>query len=72
MARAEIAREHPAAYDSRHVRLSVGLERRFRPGLIVGGAVSIEKANVDQKANIAPVAASERSQRYALVGLPLW
>ena len=32
-----------------------GLERRFLPGLTVGGAVSVEKANVDQKANIAPV-----------------
>lgn len=72
VARAEIAREHPAAYDSRHVRLSFGFERRFPPGLIAGGAVSIEKANVDQEANVGPVAASERSQRYALVGLPLF
>jgi translocation and assembly module TamA len=71
VARTEIAREHPAAYDSRHVRLSAGLERRFSPGLIASGALSIEKAHVDQTANIAPVAASERSQRYALIGLPL-
>jgi translocation and assembly module TamA len=71
VAHAEIAREHPVAYDSRHVRLSAGVERRFRPGLIASFAVSLEKANVDQEANIAPVAASERSQRYALIGLPL-
>jgi translocation and assembly module TamA len=72
VARAEIARENPAAYDSRYVRVSVGLERRFRPGLVAGGAVSVEKANVDQTANIGPVLASERTQRYALIGLPLF
>ncbi len=71
VARAEIAQDNPVAYDSRHARLSVGLERRFRPGLTVSGAVSLEKANVDQKANIAPVDASERTQRYSLIGLPL-
>ena len=72
VARAEVARENPVAYDSRYARLSVGLERRFLPGLTVGGAVSVEKANVDQKANIAPVTSSERSQHYALIGLPLF
>ncbi len=71
VARAEIAQDNPVAYDSRYARLSVGLERRFRPGLTVSGAVSLEKANVDQKANIAPVDASERTQRYSLIGLPL-
>jgi translocation and assembly module TamA len=71
VARAEIARDNPVAYDSRHARLSVGLERRFWPGLTASGAVSLEKANVDQKANVAPVNASERSQRYSLIGLPL-
>ncbi|MGE0258191.1 MAG: autotransporter assembly complex family protein [Alphaproteobacteria bacterium] len=71
VARAEIARDNPVAYDSRHARLSVGLERRFRPGLTVSGAVSLEKADVEQKANIVPFDASERSQRYSLVGLPL-
>ena len=70
--RAEVARENPVAYDSRAARLSVGLERRFLPGLTVGGAVSVEKANVDQKANIAPVPSTERSQHYALIGLPLF
>ena len=70
--RAEVARENPVAYDSRYARLSVGLERRFLPGLTVGGAVSVEKANVDQKANIAPVPSTERSQHYALIGLPLF
>jgi translocation and assembly module TamA len=72
VARAEIARENPAAYESRHVSLSVGLERRFRPGLTAGGGISIEKAHVDQEANIAPFDASERSQHYALIGLPLF
>ncbi|HEX2150516.1 MAG TPA: BamA/TamA family outer membrane protein [Stellaceae bacterium] len=72
VARAEVARENPAAYDSRYARFSVGLERRFRPGLIAGGGISIEKANVDQEANVGPVPASERSQRYALIGLPLF
>jgi len=70
--RAEVARENPVAYDSRAARLSVGLERRFLPALTVGGAVSVEKANVDQKANIAPVMSTERSQHYALIGLPLF
>ncbi|MGD9615609.1 MAG: autotransporter assembly complex family protein [Alphaproteobacteria bacterium] len=72
IARAEIARENPAAYDSRHVRFSLGLERLFRPGLTVGGGISIEKANVDQEANVGPLPSSERSQRYALIGLPLF
>jgi translocation and assembly module TamA len=72
VARAEIARENPAAYDSRYARFSFGLERRFGPGLIAGGGISIEKANVDQEADVGPVPASERSQRYALIGLPLF
>jgi translocation and assembly module TamA len=69
--RAEIARETPTAYDSRHARLSLGLERRFERGLTAGGGISLEKANVDQKADIGPLPSSERTQRYALIGLPL-
>jgi translocation and assembly module TamA len=71
VARAEVARDDPAAYESRYARFSVGVERRFRPGLTAGGGISIEKANVDQKAIIGPIPSSERSQRYALIGLPL-
>jgi translocation and assembly module TamA len=72
VARAELARDDPAAYESRYARFSVGIERRFRPGLTAGGGISIEKANVDQEATIGPVPSSERSQRYALIGLPLF
>jgi len=71
VARAEVARENPAAYDSRYARLSLGLERRFQPGLTLGGGVSLEKANVDQKADIGPLPSSERSQHYQLIGLPV-
>lgn len=71
LASAVVADETPAAYQSRHVRLSLGIERRFRPALTVGAGISIEKATVEQAANLAPMVAAERTQRYSLVGLPL-
>jgi len=71
VATAVIAEETPVAYESRHARLSVGIERRFRPGLTLGAGVSIEKANVEQEATLGPTPAAERTQRYSLIGLPL-
>jgi translocation and assembly module TamA len=72
VASAEIARETPAAYDSRHVRLSVGIERRLDRGIGIGGGLSIEKAAVEQQADISPVTAAQRTQHYSLLGVPLF
>lgn len=72
LATAEVADETPAAYHSRHARLSAGIERRFRPDLTLGAALSIETANVKQEANLGALTAAQRSQRYSLVGVPLY
>jgi translocation and assembly module TamA len=71
IATAVIANETPEAYQSRHARFSVGIERRFRPDLTFGAGVSVEKANVEQEAEVGPSPATERTQRYSLIGLPL-
>lgn len=72
LATAEVADETPAAYHSRHARLSGGIERRFRPDLTLGAAVSIEKANVLQQANFGSLAAAQQTQHYSLLGIPLY
>jgi translocation and assembly module TamA len=72
VAAAEVADDTPVAYHSRHARASVGIERRFRPDLTLGGGLSIERANVEQEANLGGLTASQRTQRYALIGLPLY
>jgi translocation and assembly module TamA len=72
VATAEVADDTPVAYHSRHARLSAGIERRFRPDLTLGAAFSIERANVEQEANLGGLTATQRTQRYALIGLPLY
>ncbi len=72
LATAEIGDDTPVAYHSRYSRLSSGLERRFRPDLTLGAALSIEKANVVQEANFGSLTAAQRTQHYSLVGLPLY
>ncbi|HEX3863864.1 MAG TPA: BamA/TamA family outer membrane protein [Stellaceae bacterium] len=71
LATAEIADDTPDAYHSRHARVSLGIERRLDPGLTLGAALSVEKANVVQEANLDTFAASEQTQHYALIGVPL-
>ena len=72
VASAEIGDDTPIAYHSRYGRLSSGIERRFRPDLTLGAAMSIEKANVVQEANFGSLTAAQRTQHYSLVGLPLY
>src|SRR6185437_13642122 len=71
LARAEIADETPVAYHSRRAEVSLGLERRFDPYLTGSVALSVEKANVVEEALVGSNTASQRTQHYALVGLPL-
>jgi translocation and assembly module TamA len=68
---AEVANDTPVAYDSRRAALSAGLERRFDPHLTGSAAISIEKANVTALADTGPFTTAQRSQHYALVGVPL-
>ncbi|HZT90015.1 MAG TPA: autotransporter assembly complex family protein [Stellaceae bacterium] len=72
VAGAEVANETPAAYRSRRARLSAGIERRFDPTLRGGLSLTIEQANVTQEADLGAITASERTQRYGLVSLPLF
>jgi translocation and assembly module TamA len=72
VASAEIGDDTPVAYHSRYVRLSSGMERRFRPDLTLGAAFSVEKANVVQEANLGSLTAAQRTQHYSLVGIPLY
>ncbi len=72
VASAEIGDDTPIAYHSRYGRLSSGIERRFRPDLTLGAAMSIEKANVVQEANFGSLTAAQRTQHYSLIGLPLY
>jgi translocation and assembly module TamA len=71
LASVEVADDTPVAYHSRHARVSAGIERRLRPDLTLGAAFSIERANVEPEANLGGLTASQRRQRYALIGLPL-
>src|SRR5437763_13503161 len=57
VASAELGDDTPIAYHSRYGRLSSGIERRFRPDLTLGAAMSIEKANVVQEANLGSLTA---------------
>ncbi len=72
LALAEIADDTPTAYHSRHARVSTGLERRFDRALTGGIALGVEKANVVELASVNSNTASQRTQHYALVGLPLY
>jgi translocation and assembly module TamA len=72
VATAEIADETPAAYHSRRASVSAGIERRFSPSLKGGLSLSVEKADVTQEADLDLITAAERTQRYALVGVPMF
>ena len=73
LAAAEVANDTPDAYHSRHARLSLGLERRFDPHWTAGIALSVEKANVVALADSnGPFAASQQTQHYGLVGVPMY
>jgi translocation and assembly module TamA len=72
LALAEIADDTPTAYHSRRARVSTGLERRFDRTLTGGIALGVEKANVVQLASLSSETASQRTQHYALVGVPLY
>jgi translocation and assembly module TamA len=72
LALAEIADETPVAYHSRRARVTMGLERRFDRYLTGGVSLSVERANVVQEANVSTITASQRTQHYALVGVPLY
>jgi translocation and assembly module TamA len=72
VASAVIGDDTPVAYHSRYVRMSSGIERRFRPDVTLGAAISIEKANVVQEANLGSLTAAQRTQHYSLIGVPLY
>lgn len=72
LARAEIAEETPVAYHSRRARVTFGIERRFDHDLTGGVSLSVERANVVQEANVSTITATQRTQHYALVGVPLY
>ncbi|SRR6266851_3602361 len=72
LATAEIANDEPVAYHSRRAIATVGIERRFDHLLTGGVAFEAEKANVVQLANLNPFIASQRTQHYALVGVPAY
>ncbi len=72
LAVAKIEDETPIAYHSRRAEASSGLERRFGRFFTGGAALSVEKANVVQLADLSLITPSERTQHYALIGLPLY
>ena len=72
LATAEIANDTPVAYHSRRAIVSAGLERRFSPLLTGGIALQATKANVTQLANVNSITAAERTQKYTLVGVPIY
>lgn len=70
LATAEIANETPTAYHSRRALATVGVERRFNRIVTGGLGLQLEKANVEQLANVSTNTSAQRTQRYALVALP--
>jgi translocation and assembly module TamA len=72
LALAEIANETPTAYHSRRAQIATGLQRHFTAHLTGGISLSLEKANVVQFAQPTLFSAGERTQHYALAGLPLY
>ena len=71
IARAYVGDETPVAYHSRRAEVSLGLERRFDKYLTGSAALSVEKANVVEEANVGSNTSVQRTQHYALVGVPL-
>jgi translocation and assembly module TamA len=61
---AEVAYEDPDAYESRSATASVGLERRFREGMTLTGALAFRAEEVQE-------AGSGRDDSFGLVSLPV-
>lgn len=73
LATAEIADYTPTAYHSRRALTTVGVERSFTKDVTGGVALELEKANVDELADISSIITSaQRTQRYTLVALPAY
>jgi translocation and assembly module TamA len=72
LASAEIANDTPVAYRSRRVIATAGVERRFDHLLIGGVGLEAAKANVVQLANTNTFTAAQRTQHYALIGVPAY
>ncbi len=71
LATAEIANYTPTAYHSRRALTTFGIERRFDHMVTFGVGLQLEKANVEELADIASIiTAAQRTQHYALVALP--
>jgi translocation and assembly module TamA len=73
LATAEIADYTPTAYHSRRALATFGGERRFDRMVTGGIGLQIEKANVEELADVSSIITSaQRTQRYALVALPAY
>src|SRR5438132_4505747 len=72
LATVEVANDEPVAYHSRRAIATVGLERRFDHLLTGGVGFEAEKANVVQLSNTNPFTAAQRTQHYALGGVPAY
>jgi translocation and assembly module TamA len=64
LTQAEVAYEDPDAYESRSATASVGLERRFREGMTLTGALAFRAEKVQE-------AGSGRDDSFGLVSLPV-
>ncbi len=73
LATAEIADYTPTAYHSRRALTTFGVERRFDP-LVTGGlGLQLEKANVQEFADVSSIITSaQRTQQYTLIALPTY
>ena len=73
LAAAEIADYTPTAYHSRRALATFGFERSFGKEVIGGIALQLEKANVDELADIQSIiTAAQRTQRYTLIAVPAY
>lgn len=73
LATAEIADYTPTAYHSRRALATFGVERRFDRMVTGGIGLQLEKANVEELADISSIITSaQRTQRYALVAVPAY
>jgi translocation and assembly module TamA len=72
LATAEIADETPTAYHSRRALATFGVERRFNRVVTGGLGLQVEKANVEELADLSTITSAQRTQRYALVALPAY
>jgi translocation and assembly module TamA len=72
LATGEIANYSPTANHSRRALTTVGVERRFDRMVTGRIGLLLEKADVEELANIPTLTAAERTQRYALIALPAY